>query len=136
MATFDFSSLERFASGSTSIRRPREFTYFSYDDKHQLKPLSTESLCYYYPPTFAAPGTREPLTELSTGFDSFVQRDDSVDEHLDGLLNTLQAHEERHLERVRAGEGNIEDVRTKADVVTWRGMMTKVCQLSRFCERR
>ena len=128
MTTFDFSNLNRFAGSSTSIRRPREFTYFSFDDEHQLHTLSTESLSYYYPPTFNAPGTGNPPIDLSAGFDSFVKRDDSIDEHLDALLDTLQAHEERFLQSVQDGEGKIEDVRTKADVVTWRGMMTKVRQ--------
>lgn len=126
MASFDFTRLDQFTGSSTSIRRPREFTYFSYDDRHVLKPLSTESLSYYYPPVFGAPGTREPMTELSAGFHSFIQRDDAIDEHLDGLLDTLQAHEERLIERANDGDGNILDVRTKADVVTWRGMITKV----------
>jgi len=126
MATFDFSRLDRFAGSSASIRRPREFTFFSYTDRHELKPLSAESLCSYYPPLFGAPGTQEPSIELSAGFKSFVRRDDSVDEHLDGLLDTLQAHEERRIDLAEAGEGKIEDVRSRADVVTWRGMITKV----------
>lgn len=44
-----------------------------------------------------------------------MKHDDSVDEHLDGLLEALV-----ELER-KTGE------RTKADIATWRGMMTKVC---------
>lgn len=41
-------------------------------------------------------------------------RDDSSDEHLDGLLETLIAAEKR------------DGKKTEADVVTWRGMMTKI----------
>lgn len=126
MASFDLSRLDRFAGNSTSIRRPREFAYFSFDDDHFLKPLSAESLSYYYPPLFGAPGSQEERPDLSTGFDTFKQRDDSIDEHLDALLDTLQAHEERLLEKVAAGEAKLEDVKAQADVVTWRGMMTKV----------
>lgn len=126
MATFDFSHPDRFTSTSTSIRRPRELTYFSYDDQHVLKPLSTQSLSYYYPPFFHAPGTVPPRIDLSAGFKTFKQRDDAVDEHLDGLVETLQAHEEELMERVKGGEEKVEDVRVKADVITWRGMMTKV----------
>ena len=126
MPTFDFSRLDRFAGSSTSIRRPREFTYFSFDDQHVLKPLSLESLTYYYPPVFGAPGAQEPRLDLSSGFETFKQRDDTVDEHLDGLLDTLQAHEERELARIGSEGGEIAVVRTKADVITWRGMMTKV----------
>jgi len=126
MAIFDFSSLDQFKGTSTSIRRPREFTYFSYDDQHVLKPLSTESLCYYYPPFLDQPGTKRPLADLSAGFTIFVQRDDSIDEHLDGLLDTLQAHEEHLIEQAHRGECSFKDIRATADVVTWRGMMTKV----------
>ncbi|KAK3639946.1 decapping endonuclease targeting mRNA [Elasticomyces elasticus] len=123
---FDLTHLERFAGSSTSIRRPRECTYFSYDDNHVLKPLSTESLACYYPPIFGAPGAQEVRPDLSAGFKTFRQRDDSIDEHLDGLLDTLQAHEESLLEKARDGEGELVDVRVKADVITWRGMMTKI----------
>jgi hypothetical protein len=40
--------------------------------------------------------------------------DDTVDDHLDSLLKTIMAHEEKTGERV------------EADFITWRGMMTKV----------
>ncbi|KAK5107091.1 hypothetical protein LTR62_001875 [Meristemomyces frigidus] len=126
MATFDFSRLDQFAGSSTSIRRPREFAYFSYDEDHILNPLSTESLAYYYPSFVDAPGAQVDRPDLSTGFDTFRKRDDSVDEHLDGLLETLQAHEERMLAKVEAGDGVLSDVRTKADIITYRGMMTKI----------
>ena len=118
MATFNIQPLSRFAGSATSIRRPREIAYFSFDDAHKLLPFSDASLSYYFPPFLDAPGDsklrRDPI-DLSIGFNSFIQRDDSAaDEHLDGLLETLMEHEKR------TGE------RTKADVVTWRGMMTKV----------
>ncbi|KAK0291336.1 decapping endonuclease targeting mRNA [Friedmanniomyces endolithicus] len=127
-STFDLTHLDRFAGTSTSIRRPREFAHFSYDDTHTLKPLSAESLSYYYPPVFGAPGVEEHRPDLSAGFKTFRQRDDSVDEHLDGLLDTLQAYEEALLVKMEGGEDEVvvANVRVKADVVTWRGMMTKI----------
>jgi RAT1-interacting protein len=51
---------------------------------------------------------------LSEGYDQFVKQDDSKDEHLDGLLKALM-HHERKTER-----------RLQADIITWRGMMTKL----------
>lgn len=42
-------------------------------------------------------------------------RDDSSDEHLDGLLEALVEAEKREGKKI------------EADVVTWRGMMTKAC---------
>jgi RAT1-interacting protein len=41
--------------------------------------------------------------------------DDTADDHLDALLKTLIAKEQETWEKV------------DADVITWRGMMTKVC---------
>jgi RAT1-interacting protein len=74
-------------------------------------------LRYYYPPFFNVPGhqdNRFPV-ELSKGYDTFRQRDDSGDEHLDGLLDTLVEAEKRNGKK------------TEVDIVTWRGMMTRVC---------
>lgn len=117
MATFAIEPLSRFGGASSTIRRPKEFAYFSYDDNRTLHPLSDQSLSYYYPPTFEIPGESgqgRPHINLSNGFESFKKHDDSVNEHLDALLDTLAAHEEK--------EGQV----VKADVLTWRGMMTKV----------
>lgn len=51
---------------------------------------------------------------MSKGFDKFDKHDESVDEHLDGLLTTIAAHEKEEGKKI------------DANVVTWRGMMTKV----------
>jgi RAT1-interacting protein len=95
----------------------QEIAFFSYDSEHKLKPLDNESLRYYYPPFFNVPGHQENRfpVELSKGYDSFRQRDDSGDEHLDGLLDTLVEVEKRNGKK------------TEVDLVTWRGMMTRVC---------
>jgi RAT1-interacting protein len=63
-------------------------------------------LNYYYPPLLGA--------DLSAGFDTFQKRDESIDEHLDGLLKALKGLEEQKGEKCTA------------DIITWRGMMTKV----------
>ncbi|KAK1057829.1 decapping endonuclease targeting mRNA [Friedmanniomyces endolithicus] len=133
-STFDLTHLDHFAGTSTSIRRPREFAHFSYDDTHTLKPLSAESLSYYYPPVFGAPAVEEHRPDLSAGFKTFRQRDDSVDEHLDGLLDTLQGYEEALLVKMEGGEDEVEvaNVRVKADVVTWRAH--KLTQAQSFIE--
>ena len=65
-----------------------------------------------------------PPIELSNGFEDWVKSDDSIDKHLDGLLETIQAHEEKLMKNGTKPE----DVKTKADIVTWRGMMTKARQ--------
>lgn len=52
---------------------------------------------------------------MSIGFEKFDKHDDSQDEHLDSLLEAIMKHEKE------AGKP------IDAHVVTWRGMMTKVC---------
>ncbi|WPG98875.1 Hypothetical protein R9X50_00167400 [Acrodontium crateriforme] len=126
MAAINLNPKDRFAGGQTSIRRPREFMYFSFDDKHELHPFSDESISYYYPPGLGTPGSQERLGNLNVGFETFIQRDDTIDEHLDGLLDTLQVYEEKLWEQSKAGSIKLEDVRVRTDVVTWRGMMTKI----------
>lgn len=87
----------------------KEITRFSYDDAHKLRHDSSSLKTYYTP---------ELDTSLSQGFETFVKHDDSVDEHLNGLLEALIELERKTGERV------------KVDIVTWRGMMTKVCPYS------
>jgi RAT1-interacting protein len=62
-------------------------------------------LNYYYPPTLPA--------NLSNGFDTFRKWDESIDEHLEGLLKAIKHLEEKKGERI------------KTDIITWRGMMTR-----------
>jgi hypothetical protein len=83
----------------------QEIACFSYDDKHQFR-LDGSSIRYYWPPTLGA--------DLSRGFDTFEKLDDKADDHLDSLLKTIIAHEQ--------GLGKA----VEADLITWRGMMTKV----------
>ena len=85
----------------------QEIAYFSYDDDHQYH-RDERSLRYYYPPRLGA--------DLSKGFDTFKQLDDTADDHLDSLLKTIMALE---------GETG---TKCEADIITWRGMMTKVKQ--------
>jgi hypothetical protein len=67
-----------------------------------------------------------PPISLSNGFETWVGSDQNFDGHLDSLLATIQAHEESLLEQ----GGSAAEVKTKADFITWRGMMTKACHLS------
>lgn len=94
----------------TTIKKPTEIAYFSYDSDHNLHPFSTNSLRYYYPPQI----DQENLPDLSRGFDTFRNRDMTADEHLNGLLDTLIESEKRS------------GTKTDVDLITWRGMMTKV----------
>ncbi|KAA8911096.1 rai1 protein [Sphaerosporella brunnea] len=107
-SAFPLKPLHRFAGQNSAVRQPQEITCFSYDSSHKLR-LDSSSLRYYYTPELNVP--------LSEGFETFIKHDDSVDEHLDSLLEALI-----DLER-RTGR------KCSADIVTWRGMMTKFMSL-------
>ena len=51
---------------------------------------------------------------MNIGFETFQKLDDTADEHLDALLDTIMALE-KDTQR-----------KSEADIITWRGMMTKV----------
>lgn len=68
--------------------------------------LDERSLRYYYPPSLPA--------DLSRGFDTFRQLDDTADDHLDSLLKTIIDFERQS------------STKCSADIITWRGMITKV----------
>lgn len=125
MASFPVHPLAQFESSQTSIKRPRHILEYSLDEAHVVHPLSDQSLRYYYPPFFDAPWAdidgRHDIA-LSEGFGNWIKHNDSIDEHLDGVLKTIQAHEEMLLENGTP----IEDVRVTAEVVAWRGILTKV----------
>jgi RAT1-interacting protein len=78
---------------------------FSYDDNHELR-MDDSSLRYYYDP--------ELPSCLSDGFETFIKHDDTIDEHIDSLLEAII-----DLEKKKAA-------RCTPDIVTWRGLMTKV----------
>ncbi|EPS45682.1 hypothetical protein H072_320 [Dactylellina haptotyla CBS 200.50] len=104
-STADYAT--RFAGRSSNIKRPREITCFSYDNNHELR-HDESSLRYYYTP--------ELNSDLSQGYNTFIKHDDSVDEHLDSLLESLIELEKKD------GKLATDDI----DFVTWRGMVTKI----------
>lgn len=70
------------------------------------------SMAYYRPAPIGA--------DLNTGFERKIERDEDVDEHLDGLCEALR--------NVWEGGGRGE---RRGGVVTWRGMITRWVNLSR-----
>ncbi|KAI2791616.1 Decapping nuclease rai1 [Penicillium oxalicum] len=104
-ALFEIQPIARFGGVNTTIRRPKEIACFSYDEERRFS-LGDASIAYYYPPALPA--------DLNVGFDTFQKLDDSADEHLDALLDTVMAMEKE------TGK------KCETDVITWRGMMTKI----------
>ncbi|PWN37081.1 RAI1-domain-containing protein, partial [Meira miltonrushii] len=85
---------------------PVQITSFSYDEKRKLF-HDDRSRKYYHPPP--------PNADLNRGYETRIERDDNVNEHLNSLLEALMQGEE------------VEGHQKQADLITWRGMMTKLC---------
>jgi RAT1-interacting protein len=102
---FSIQPVNRFRGASATIKRPREVANFSYDDNHKYQ-ADESGINYYIPPPMGA--------DLKEGFETFRHYEDKEDPHLDSLLQALMEDSQ--------GKGEV-----KADFMTWRGMMTKVC---------
>ncbi|USP75760.1 Decapping nuclease rai1 [Curvularia clavata] len=101
---FPIQPLNRFNGTSATIKRPREIAHFSYDDDHVYQ-HDESGINYYVPPPMGA--------DLKEGFETFKHYEDKEDPHLDSLLRAL-------MDTKPAKE------HAKADLMTWRGMMTKI----------
>lgn len=99
------NSFSAFKKLHISLTFSQEIACFSYNEQHEFL-LDDSSIRYYYPPALGA--------DLCKGFDTFQKMDDSADDHLDSLLKTIIAHEQKLGQKI------------EADFITWRGMMTKV----------
>ncbi|CBQ72854.1 related to RAI1-Rat1p Interacting Protein, required for pre-rRNA processing [Sporisorium reilianum SRZ2] len=129
----------RVASGSSSspfsapplFQQPAPLCSFSFDE-HRKQWQDDRCKRYYRglppynnrhphqnraPPVFGA--------DLNYGLERFVRRDDAVPEHLDALVAALQHRTEAATSDAERNELDAE--RRKADVVTWRGIVTKIC---------
>ncbi|KAH7318536.1 Dhp1-interacting protein Din1 [Stachybotrys elegans] len=104
-AAFPIQPIGRFVGASPPVKRPKEFACFSYNENFEYR-LDDSSLRYYYTPRIGA--------DLSKGFEKFRKADESKDGHLDSLLKTIKAHEQDVGKRI------------DANIVSWRGMLTKI----------
>lgn len=94
----------------TPFQQPVQITSFSYDESRNLY-HDDRSRKFYHPPP--------PRANLNRGFEEFVERDESVNEHLDSLLISLM--------KLSKSEKN--EQLGRANLITWRGMMTRLCTL-------
>ncbi|WWD06912.1 hypothetical protein V865_005009 [Kwoniella europaea PYCC6329] len=86
-----------------SYRQPTLITTYSHQPDRTIT-HDDSSMAYYRPAPIGS--------DLSYGFDRRVERDESVDEHLDGLCDAL---------REVQGKGE-----RKGGIITWRGMITRI----------
>jgi RAT1-interacting protein len=120
--------LQTYQHQAVPYQRPVEIACFSYDSERRVH-VDDSELTYYYPPNL----NDHVQCNLSSGYpDQFRQRDESVPEHLDALLYTLQ-HHRAQLERDsdsgahKSGDKSSSSVLGVAGtIVTWRGIMTKM----------
>ncbi|CAO0796606.1 unnamed protein product [Mucor circinelloides] len=89
-------------------KQPQEITSYSIDHERRVW-FDNREMKYYYPPT-------SDKKDLNVGYEKMVQRDESIPEHIDTLLDAL----------TNANAKQPDDNQITADIVTWRGIMTKI----------
>lgn len=102
-------------SQKSSLRQPKEIAVYSTNiDGVQTLGSRASMRYFYFPTTDVSSGAA--AGDLNQGFSTFVQRDESVPKHLDELLKAVMWYEQNQ------NKGK----RVKADIVTYRGVMTKL----------
>ncbi|KAG1169830.1 hypothetical protein G6F70_008113 [Rhizopus microsporus] len=102
--SFPLEANERYEGSFPVYKQPQELTCYSIDH-HRRVWFDDREMKYYYPPSGK---------DLNVGYDQFIQRDESVSEHIDTLLDALTTVKQKHPSDIQA------------DIVTWRGIMTKI----------
>ncbi|CAO3621899.1 unnamed protein product [Cunninghamella blakesleeana] len=103
---FPVYNINRYRGSSPVYKKPVEINSYSIDGNRHVW-FDNRELKYYYPATG---------TDLSIGYDQFIQRNDTILEHLDTLLDALTDTRKK----------TKDDHLIKANIVTWRGIMTKI----------
>ncbi|KAI8076909.1 uncharacterized protein BX664DRAFT_367400 [Halteromyces radiatus] len=106
MRLFPVYHTDRYRGSSPTYKQPVEINSYSIDADRRVW-FDDRELKYYYPATG---------TDLTLGYDKFIQRDETVPEHLDTLLDAITDA------RLKSKDSHV----TKANIVTWRGIMTKL----------
>lgn len=109
MPTMDIHRFPLSSRKKAALKQPKEITSFSIDINNHVH-FDLRSLNYYYLPESAL----DKQIDLSSGFKDFIQKDESKPQHLNELLQSI-----KHGEQLRGEKIN-------ADIVTWRGIMTKL----------
>ncbi|SNX85379.1 related to Protein RAI1 [Melanopsichium pennsylvanicum] len=117
---------------SPPFQQPAPICSFSFDEHRKQHQDDRSKRFYTRPPPYNNPHphlTRaQPVfgADLNYGLERFTQRDDSLPEHLDALVAALQ-HRTENATGSEAEKDELDRERRRADVVTWRGIITKIC---------
>ncbi|KAG2214531.1 hypothetical protein INT46_003081 [Mucor plumbeus] len=108
LPSFRLNRTESYQGSFPVYKQPQEITSYSIDHERRVW-FDNREMKYYYPPT-------SEKKDLNVGYDKMIQRDESIPEHLDTLLDAL----------TNANTKQPQDNQITADIVTWRGIMTKI----------
>jgi RAT1-interacting protein len=94
---------------TTALKQPKELCSYSrtFDGSY----INDDSCLSYF---FLPDSDIDTNIDLSAGFSKFKKIDEEQDGKLDGLLSAIKNYEER------------KDTKVKADIITWRGIMTSL----------
>ncbi|KAL0146172.1 RAI1 like PD-XK nuclease-domain-containing protein [Mucor lusitanicus] len=106
--SFRLNHTDSYQGSFPVYKQPQEITSYSIDHERRVW-FDNREMKYYYPPTL-------DKKDLNVGYDKMIQRDESIPEHIDTLLDAL----------TNANAKQPDDNQTTADIVTWRGIMTKL----------
>ena len=113
MSSYQFSLSGR--SEKSSLRQPRELIHYSTDIEGKQHIGSDQQLKYFYFPETLLPSK----PDLSQGYKSWIQKNQTESGHINELLNAL-IHYEKNLNNGK---------KVKGDFVTYRGVMTRLLTL-------
>ncbi|CAG8575126.1 9954_t:CDS:2 [Ambispora leptoticha] len=105
---FSLYPIQQFEGTCATYKQPVEITSFSYDSDKVLH-MDDRQLRYYYPPNLAEEA------DLTKGYDTYIPKENAR-EPIDALLDALFHHQQKTGEKAISG----------ADVVSWRGIFTKI----------
>lgn len=118
-------------SASPSFQQPVPLCSFSFDEHRKQWHDDRCKRFYRGPPPYNQRHPRQHGAravfgaDLNYGLERFVRRDQDVPEHLDALVAALQHRTEAAVSDEERDQ--VDQERRKADVVTWRGIITKIC---------
>ncbi|KAI7897652.1 RAI1 like PD-XK nuclease-domain-containing protein [Cokeromyces recurvatus] len=106
-ASFPLGNNYNYEGSFPIYKQPQELVSYSIDHERRVW-FDDRELKYYSPPN------EDDDQDLNIGYEKMIKRDDSIPEHIDTLLDALTFY-------------NTENKNTTtADIVTWRGIMTKL----------